>query len=72
MSVLQLLVLATTAVVELCFRCNTGLLLLMKVGIVVDVAIVVEVGGLATVFATFANDVASVVLIVVVVAVVFV
>ena len=72
MSVLQLLVLATTAVVGLCFRCNTGLLLLMKVGIVVDVAIVVEVGGLATVFATFANDVASVVLIVVVVAVVFV
>ena len=48
------------------------LLLLMKVGIVVDVAIVVEVGGLATVFATFENDVVSVVLIVVVVAVVVV
>ena len=39
-----------------------------QVGIVLAISIVVEVGGLATVFATFANDVVTVALIAVVVA----
>ena len=39
-----------------------------QVGIVFAVSIVVEVGGLATVFATFANDVVNVALVAVVVA----